>query len=146
MRVVRSLEACLSKPLKCWTLSKYTMEILVGAYVIRHLQKPTVMMWSLSSLNFPVRGNPSYITLFPQRLRDHRCCSSIHLICLHHGAESSSSSFYWASLANAPNVLQPYWLIVLHLDLPALLLWGPSGQRWSCLWTILFSNAPNFCY
>ena len=24
----------------------------------------------------------------------------------------SSSSFYWASVANAPNVLQPYWLIV----------------------------------
>ena len=43
-------------------------------------------------------------------------------------------SFYWASVANAPNVLQPYWLIVLSLDVPdltvSLLLWGPSGQRW----------------
>ena len=33
---------------------------------------------------------------------------------------SSSSSFYWASVANAPNVLQPYWLIVLPLDVPDL--------------------------
>ena len=35
-------------------------------------------------------------------------------------SSSSSSSFYWASVANAPNVLQPYWLIVLPLDLPNL--------------------------
>ena len=51
-------------------------------------------------------------------------------------------------MANAPNVLQPYWLIVLPLDVPALtaslLLWGPSGQRWSCLWTFLFSKVPTF--
>ena len=33
---------------------------------------------------------------------------------------SSSSSFYWASVANAPNVLQPYRLIVLPLDVPDL--------------------------
>ena len=49
-------------------------------------------------------------------------------------------------MANAPNVLQPYWLIVLPLDVPdltaSLLLWGPSGQRWRCLWTFLFSNVP----
>ena len=32
----------------------------------------------------------------------------------------TSSSFYGASVANAPNVLQPYWLIVLPLDVPAL--------------------------
>ena len=61
---------------------------------------------------------------------------------------SSSSSFYWASVANAPNVLQPYWLILLPLDVPALtaslLLWGPSGQRWRCLWTFSFSNVPAF--
>ena len=49
------------------------------------------------------------------------------------------SSFYWASVANAPNILQPYWLIVLPLDVPA-----PSGQRWRCLWTFLFSNVPTF--
>ena len=30
------------------------------------------------------------------------------------------SSFYWASVDNAPNVLQPYWLIVLPLDVPDL--------------------------
>ena len=30
------------------------------------------------------------------------------------------SSFYWASVANVPNVLQPYWLIVLPLDVPDL--------------------------
>ena len=46
------------------------------------------------------------------------------------------------------NVLQPYWLIVLPLDVPALtaslLLWGPSGQRWRCLWTFLFSKVPTF--
>ena len=51
-------------------------------------------------------------------------------------------------MANAPNVLQPYWRIVLPLDVPALtaslLLWGPSGQRWRCLWTFLFSNVPTF--
>ena len=29
-------------------------------------------------------------------------------------------SFYWASVANASNVLQPYWLIVLPLDVPVL--------------------------
>ena len=58
------------------------------------------------------------------------------------------SSFYWASVANAPNVLQPYWLIVLPLDVPdltaSLLLWAPSGQRWRCLWAFLFSNVPTF--
>ena len=61
---------------------------------------------------------------------------------------STSSSFYWASVANAQNVLQPYWLIVLPLDIsdltPSLLLWGPSGQRWRCLWTFLFSIVPTF--
>ena len=30
------------------------------------------------------------------------------------------SSFCWASVANALNVLQPYWLIVLPLDVPDL--------------------------
>ena len=63
-------------------------------------------------------------------------------------ASSSSSSSYCPSVANAPNVLQPYWLIVLPLDVPdlttSLLLWGPSGQRWRCLWTFLFSNVPTF--
>ena len=53
----------------------------------------------------------------------------------------------WAASC-APNVLQPYWLIVLPLDVPdlttSLLLWGPSGQRWRCLWTFLFSNVPAF--
>ena len=47
-----------------------------------------------------------------------------------------------------PNVLQPFWLIVLTLDVPALtashLLWGPSGQSWICLWTFLFLNVPTF--
>ena len=33
---------------------------------------------------------------------------------------SFSSSFFWASVANAPNVLQPYWLIVIPLDVPDL--------------------------
>ena len=51
-------------------------------------------------------------------------------------------------MADAPNVLQPYWLIVLPLDVPdltaSLHLWGPSGQRWRCLWTFLFSNVPTF--
>ena len=60
----------------------------------------------------------------------------------------SSSSFYWASVANAPNVLQPYWLIVLPFDVSALtasfLIRGPSGQRCRCLWTFLFSNVPTF--
>ena len=60
----------------------------------------------------------------------------------------SSSSFYWDSMANAPNVLQPYWLIVVPLHVPdltaSLLLWGPSGQRWRYLWAFLFSNVPTF--
>ena len=30
------------------------------------------------------------------------------------------SFLLWAPVANAPNVLQPYWLIVLPLDVPAL--------------------------
>ena len=51
-------------------------------------------------------------------------------------------------MANTPNVLQPYWLILLPLDVPhltaSLLLWDPSGQRWRCLWTFLFSNVPTF--
>ena len=32
----------------------------------------------------------------------------------------SPSFYYWASVANAPNVLQPYWFIVLPLDVPDL--------------------------
>ena len=35
-------------------------------------------------------------------------------------SSSSSSSHYCPSVANAPNVLQPYWLIVLPLDFPDL--------------------------
>ena len=58
------------------------------------------------------------------------------------------SSYCSALVANAPKVLQPYWLIVLPLDVPdltaSLLLWGPSGQRWRCLWTFLFSDVPTF--
>ena len=61
---------------------------------------------------------------------------------------TSSSSFYWASVTNAPNVLQPYWVIILPLDVldltASLLVWGPSGQRWRCLWTFIFSNVPTF--
>ena len=60
-------------------------------------------------------------------------------------SSSSSSSYCWASVANArmycSHIVQP-------LDVPALtanlLLWGPSGQRWRCLWTFLFSNVPTF--
>ena len=63
-------------------------------------------------------------------------------------SSSSSSSYCGASVPNALNVLQPYWLILLPLDVPALtaslLLWGPSGQRWRCLWTVLFSEVPAF--
>ena len=58
------------------------------------------------------------------------------------------SSFYWASVANAAKVLQPYWLIVLPLNVPdltaSLLLWGPTDQKWKCLWTFLFSNVTTF--
>ena len=64
------------------------------------------------------------------------------------GSLSNSSSFNWASVANAPNVLQPYWLIVPPLDVPdltaSLLQWGLSGQRWRCSWTFLSSNVPTF--
>ena len=44
-------------------------------------------------------------------------------------------------MANAPNVLQPYWLIVLPLDVPdlaaSLLLRGPSGPE-----VAMLSNVP----
>jgi hypothetical protein len=47
----------------------------------------------------------------------------------------TSSSYCWASLANALNVLQPYWPIVLPLDVPALtsslLLRDPNSQEWN---------------
>ena len=33
----------------------------------------------------------------------------------------ASSSFIWTSVANVPNVLQPYWLIVPPLDVPDLI-------------------------
>ena len=73
---------------------------------------------------------------------------TVHLVSDSSSSSSSSSSYYWASVANTPNVLQPYWLIVLPLDVPdltaSLLLWGPSGQSWRCLWTFLFSNVPTF--
>ena len=65
----------------------------------------------------------------------------LYSICQHlaYSSHVTSSSYYWALVANGPNVLQPYWLIVLPLDVPGLtaglLLWGPSGQRWRCLWT-----------
>ena len=36
------------------------------------------------------------------------------------GKGMASSSLYCPSVANAPNVLQPYWLIVLSLDVPDL--------------------------
>ena len=40
----------------------------------------------------------------------------------------TTSSIYWASVANAPNVLQPYWLIVLPLDVADLTA-SPRSQR-----------------
>jgi hypothetical protein len=71
------------------------------------------------------------------------CC---HLHTTARCSSYSSNSYCWASVANAPNVLQPYWLIVLPLDVPALstslLLRDPSGQRWNYtgsfinIWTI----------
>jgi hypothetical protein len=49
-----------------------------------------------------------------------------------------SSPYCWASVANALNVLQPYWLIVLPLDVPAvttsLLPRDPSGQKWNYIY------------
>ena len=54
------------------------------------------------------------------------------------------TSYCWAPVANAPNVPQPYWFIVLPLDVaalnPSLLLSGASGQRWRCL----LLNVPTF--
>ena len=54
---------------------------------------------------------------------------------------TASYSFYWPSVANVPNILQPYWLIVLPLDVTdltaSLLLRGPSGQRWRCFMNLL---------
>ena len=49
-----------------------------------------------------------------------------------------------------PEYTAAIWLIVLPLDIPdltaSLLLWGPSGQRWRCLWTFLFFKCSNFCH
>ena len=61
---------------------------------------------------------------------------------------TSSSSFYCASVANSPNVLQPYCFIVQPLDVPdltaSLLLRGPSGQGWTFYEPSYFSNVPTF--
>ena len=65
------------------------------------------------------------IVVFPwQRLLLERvamlCYMYISCVVMIKPNSSSSSSFYWTSVANAPNVLQPYWLIALPLDVPDL--------------------------
>ena len=103
--------------------------------ILAYPQRPSE--WTLS---FPI-----FHTKICSRLYPFHACYITYPFC-----HSSSSSFYWASVANVPNVLQPYWLIVLpfHVkDLTAsLLLWGPNGQRCRCLWTFLFSNVPTYLY
>ena len=72
--------------------------------------------------------------------------------------ESNKYYILWACVCSILLLLSigPQWLmplkysshIVLPLDVPAvtasLHLWGPSGQRWRCLWIFLFSNVPTF--
>ena len=41
-------------------------------------------------------------------------------LCVYSTQRIKDFSFYWPSVANAPNVLQRYWLIVLPLDIPDL--------------------------
>ena len=109
---------------------------------LQRLETLDDLMWLLSLMARCARGIMSRWRLwFPPQMSSAKSSPSSSYI-------ASSSSFYWASVANAPKVLQPYWLIVLHFDVPDLtasfLLWGPSGQRWRCLWTFLFSNDPTF--
>ena len=49
------------------------------------------------------------------------------------------SSSYWASVANALNVLQPYWLIVLPLDVPDL---TASGDVYEHSYFRMFQLSP----
>ena len=54
---------------------------------------------------------------FESRLWHRLSWQYFHGLCsLSKQIRGSSFSFYWASVANAPNILQPYWLIVLPLD------------------------------
>jgi len=60
---------------------------------------------------------------------------------------SSSSSYCWASVANGPNALQPYWLIVLPLDVPALttsLLYEILAGRGGIVYRPYFLDVPIF--
>ena len=59
----------------------------------------------------PLAPNDAYISCTAQ-LTSRRCILKIY------STNIILFSFYWASVANAPNVLQPYWLIVLPLDVP----------------------------
>ena len=56
----------------------------------------------------------------------------------------TTSSFHCPSVANATNVLQPYWLIVVTLDVPACtasLLAATGGDVYEPSY---FSNVPTF--
>jgi len=77
--------------------------------------------------------------------------------CRHHpsssSSSSSSSSYCWATAANALNALQPYWIIVLPLDIPALttsLLYEILAARggiiyiYIYIYTFLFLDVPTF--
>ena len=50
-----------------------------------------------------------------------KCEHMYNFFCAYYCLMVALSSYYYrASVANAPNVLQPYWLIVLPLDVPDL--------------------------
>ena len=101
--------------------------------------QPFICIWYLHSLCCPPSWSGAYLTKLLMYLLSLLC----HIFCLCLCVKGLLLLLsIGPSVANVPNVLQPYWLIVLPLDVPdltaSLLLWGPSGQKWRCLWTFLF--------
>jgi hypothetical protein len=57
------------------------------------------------------------------------------------------SSYCWGLVANAPNILQSYWLIVLSLDVPVLttsLLYEILAARGGIIYRPYFLDVPSF--
>ena len=98
----------------------------LGYWSIRHtwftiyrVAEPCLLIFNKK---FRTRGLP--LTLTSVLPTNPACAFHAFPICMVSSSSSSSSSSpppsYCPSAANAPNVLQPYWLIVLPLDFPDL--------------------------
>ena len=70
--------------------------------------------------NYPTRGVVTPKHLISQWRSDLAIITNRIIRGLFWDAVRISPSFYWTSVANAPNVLQPYWLILLPLDVQDL--------------------------